>query len=163
MTALRRAKRDVALTTAIADIAGAWDVLTVTGALSRFADRASSTALDTLMWRGARDNEITLADEAAPSEAAGLFILGLGKLGAHELNYSSDIDLIAFYDAERLNYIGRQSQPQFYIRIVQGFVKMLESRTRDGYVFRTDLRLRPDPGSTPVAVSMGAAEAYYES
>ena len=163
MTALRRAKRDVALTTAIADIAGAWDVLTVTGALSRFADRASSTALDTLMWRGARDNEITLADEAAPSEAAGLFILGLGKLGAHELNYSSDIDLIAFYDAERLNYIGRQSPPQFYIRIVQGFVKMLESRTRDGYVFRTDLRLRPDPGSTPVAVSMGAAEAYYES
>ncbi len=163
MTALRLAKRDVALATAIADIAGAWDVFKVTGALSRFADRAATTALDTMMWRGARDNEIELADDAAPSRTAGLFILGLGKLGAHELNYSSDIDLIAFYDAERLNYIGRQSPPQFYIRVVQGFVKLLESRTRDGYVFRTDLRLRPDPGSTPVAVSMRAAEAYYES
>ncbi len=163
MTALRLAKRDVALATAIADIAGAWDVFKVTGALSRFADRAATTALDTMMWRGARDNEIELADDAAPSRTAGLFILGLGKLGAHELNYSSDIDLIAFYDAERLNYIGRQSPPQFYIRVVQGFVKLLESRTRDGYVFRTDLRLRPDPGSTSVAVSMRAAEAYYES
>jgi glutamate-ammonia-ligase adenylyltransferase len=163
MTALRRAKRDVALATAVADIAGAWDVAMVTGALSRFADRAAATALDTMIWRGARDNEIQLKDEAAPSDTAGLFILGLGKLGAHELNYSSDIDLIAFYDAERLDYIGRQSPPQFYIRAVQGFVKMLESRTRDGYVFRTDLRLRPDPGSTPVAVSMRAAEAYYES
>ena len=162
-TALRRARRKVALSVALADIAGEWNVARVTGALSRFADTALDTALTTLLWQAAAQNEIRIADDAAPGAHAGLFILGLGKLGAHELNYSSDIDLIALYDPDRLDYIGRQSPPQFFIRVVQNIVKMLESRTRDGYVFRTDLRLRPDPGSTPVAVSVRGAESYYES
>ncbi len=163
MAALRRTRRKVALAVALADIAGEWEVLKVTGALSRFADTALASALSTLLWRAAAQNEIRLADENDPAAHAGLFVLALGKLGAFELNYSSDIDLITFYDAERLDYIGRQSPPQFYVRTVQGIVKMLESRTRDGYVFRTDLRLRPDPGSTPVAISVRAAETYYES
>ncbi|MFT5539553.1 MAG: glutamate-ammonia-ligase adenylyltransferase, partial [Alphaproteobacteria bacterium] len=167
MAALRRAKRHVALATAIADIAGAWNLNKVTKTLSRFADQAVNTALATLLGQASTQGEIALAtdlaDEDDPAARAGLFILGLGKLGAHELNYSSDIDLIALYDAERLTYTGRQSPPQFYIRIVQGLVKILETRTRDGYVFRTDLRLRPDPGSTPVAVSSQGAETYYES
>ncbi len=163
MAALRRARRKVALAVALADISGEWEVLKVTGALSRFADTALASALSTLLWQAAAQNEIRLADENDPTAHAGLFILALGKLGAFELNYSSDIDLIALYDAERLDYIGRQSPPQFYVRTVQGIVKMLESRTRDGYVFRTDLRLRPDPGSTPVAISVRAAETYYES
>jgi glutamate-ammonia-ligase adenylyltransferase len=163
MIALRRAKRHVALATAIADIAGAWNLNKVTQTLSRFADQAVGTALATLLWQAGNQGEVALADEDDPAAKAGLFILGLGKLGAHELNYSSDIDLIALDDAERLTYTGRQSPPQFYIRIVQGMVKILETRTRDGYVFRTDLRLRPDPGSTPVAVSAQGAETYYES
>ncbi len=163
MTALRAARRRVALATALADIGGAWDLERVTGALSRFADAAVGSALATLLWEAAARGEIALADGDAPADRAGLFVLGLGKLGAFELNYSSDIDLIAFYDPERLNYTGRQSPPQFYVRTVREMVAMLESRTRDGYVFRTDLRLRPDPGSTPLAVSVRAAEAYYES
>jgi glutamate-ammonia-ligase adenylyltransferase len=163
LAALRRARRTVALAVALADIAGDWDVPKVTRALSRFADRVLDTALTSLLWRAASRNEIALANEETPAAHAGLFILGLGKLGAHELNYSSDIDLIALYDADRLDYTGRQTPAQFYIGIVQSLVNMLERRTRDGYVFRTDLRLRPDPGSTPVAVSVRGAEAYYES
>jgi glutamate-ammonia-ligase adenylyltransferase len=163
MTALRQAKRHVALATAIADIAGVWTLNQVTQTLSCFADQAVDTALASLFWQALAQGEVKLADENDPAAQSGLFILGLGKLGAHELNYSSDIDLIAFYDAARLTYTGRQSPSQFYIRIVQGMVKILETRTRDGYVFRTDLRLRPDPGSTPLAVSAQGAETYYES
>ena len=160
---LRRTRAQAALAIGIADIAGLWDVTQVTGALSRFADTALTTALRALMRNAASSGEIDAPDPDAPEQESGLFILGLGKLGARELNYSSDVDLIAFYDPERLRYTGRQDPPRFYVRIVRELVDLLEARTRDGYVFRTDLRLRPDPGSTPVAVSVTAAESYYES
>ena len=163
MRRLRIARRRAALAIALADIAGYWELEQVTGALSRFADLAVTAALRALLREAVRNGEMETADPEAPERAAGLFVLGLGKLGAHELNYSSDIDLIAFYDPTRLAYTGRQDPPRFYVRIVRDLVNMLESRTRDGYVFRTDLRLRPDPGSTPLAVSVRAAEAYYES
>ena len=71
----------------------------------------------------------------------------MGKMGAHELNYSSDIDLIVFYDRERTALAtGRRSPPRFFVRLTRGLVKLLQERTGDGYVFRIDLRLRPDPG-----------------
>jgi glutamate-ammonia-ligase adenylyltransferase len=91
-----------------------------------------------------------------------MVVLGMGKFGARELNYSSDIDLIVLYDHERLDYTGRRSLPECMIAITKDLVRILDERTGEGYVFRTDLRLRPDPGSTPVAVSMVAAENYYE-
>jgi glutamate-ammonia-ligase adenylyltransferase len=163
MRRLRIARRRAALAIALADIASLWPLEQVTGALSRFADLAVTAALRSLMNDAIRAGEIENKESEAPEKDAGLFILGLGKLGAFELNYSSDIDLIAFYDPERLAYTGRQDKTRFYVRIVRDLVNMLESRTRDGYVFRTDLRLRPDPGSTPLAVSVRAAEAYYES
>ncbi|HSR55629.1 MAG TPA: glutamine-synthetase adenylyltransferase, partial [Alphaproteobacteria bacterium] len=160
---LRIARRRAALAIAIADITGHWRLEQVTGALSRFADESVTAALRALLREAVRNGELEVTDPEAPDREAGLFILGLGKLGAHELNYSSDIDLIAFYDTRRLKYTGRQDPPRFYVRVVRDLVNMLESRTRDGYVFRTDLRLRPDPSSTPLAVSVMAAEAYYES
>ena len=163
MAALRHARRRAALVVALADIAGAWDLTRVMAALSRFADAAVASALATLTAEAVRRGEIAVAEAADPAAFSGLFILGLGKLGAHELNYSSDIDLIALYDEDRQPYTGRQSPQQLNVRIVRDLVRMLESRTRDGYVFRTDLRLRPDPGSTPLAVSVTAAELYYES
>lgn len=163
MRRLRIARRRASLAIALADIASLWPLEQVTGALSRFADLAVTAALRSLLRDAVRAGEIESATPETPDDTAGLFILGLGKLGAFELNFSSDIDMIAFYDAERLAYTGRQDPPRFYIRIVRDLVNLLESRTRDGYVFRTDLRLRPDPGSTPLAVSVGAAEAYYES
>ena len=160
---LRVNRGRAALVIALADIAGVWDLVQVTGALSRFADIATTAALRAVMIEAAANGEIEPKDAAAPERDCGLFILGLGKLGARELNYSSDIDLIAFYDPDRLRYTGRQDAPRFFVRMVRDMVDMLETHTRDGYVFRTDLRLRPDPGSTPVAVSVAAAEAYYES
>src|SRR2546427_10363433 len=87
----------------------------------------------------------------------------MGKMGSAELNYSSDIDLIVFYDAAAATLaLGVEPSP-FYVRLTQRLVKLLQERTADGYVFRTDLRLRPDPASTAVAVSTRAATAYYES
>ena len=87
----------------------------------------------------------------------------MGKYGAFELNYSSDIDLIVFYDLARIRLrAGLEVQP-FFVRLTRDLVRLLTERTGDGYVFRTDLRLRPDPGATPLALSTDAALNYYES
>jgi glutamate-ammonia-ligase adenylyltransferase len=87
----------------------------------------------------------------------------MGKMGAGELNYSSDVDLIVFYDANAPNLANGVEPSPFYVRMTRGLVKLLQERTPDGYVFRTDLRLRPDPGSTQIAVSTASALDYYES
>ena len=77
----------------------------------------------------------------------------MGKMGAFELNYSSDIDLIVFYDpTRRRSPTGAEPAP-FFVRLTRGLVKLLQERTADGYVFRIDLRLRPDPASTQIAIS----------
>ncbi len=163
MAALRRARREVALTTAIADIAGIWPLEQVTGTLSRFADTALSIAVAHLLYTGHTSGEIELPSPEQPERDSGFFVLGMGKLGAKELNYSSDIDLILLFDHERVRYRGSRSVQQFFVRLARSLVRILEERTRDGYVFRTDLRLRPDPGSTPPVIATIAAETYYES
>ena len=159
MSRLRQAKRHVALTVGMADIAGYWTLEQVTAALSDFADRALAMALEMLTREAVAAGQIG----PATAETNGLFVLGMGKLGARELNYSSDIDLIVLYDAERIDYRGRASRQEFATRIARELVRIMEERTVDGYVFRTDLRLRPDPRSTPPAVSVAAAETYYAS
>jgi [glutamine synthetase] adenylyltransferase / [glutamine synthetase]-adenylyl-L-tyrosine phosphorylase len=160
---LRIARRRVALTVAVADLAQWWPLERVTGALSAFAEAALEAALRHLLSHAAQAGEIQLPDLDLPERDCGFFVLALGKLGARELNYSSDIDLICFYDAERVAYRGRQSPSQFYSRLTQELVGILADPTGDGYVFRVDLRLRPDPGSTPAALSTQAALTYYES
>lgn len=162
MTHLRRARRQIALAVAVADIAQWWPLERVTGALSAFAEAALEAALRHLLTDAAAAGEIQLLQPDLPERGCGFFVLGLGKLGARELNYSSDIDLICFYDAERIAYRGRKSPSQFYSRLTQDLVRMLADATADGYVFRVDLRLRPDPGSTPPALSTQAALTYYE-
>ncbi len=153
--ALRNARRRAALLIAIADIAGLWPLEKVTASLSRFADAVLTTAVDYLL------------DEAQAAEALagrnGYTVLALGKLGARELNYSSDIDLITLFDPDRVDYTGPKSPQDFFVRLTQDLIRLLQERTKDGYVFRTDLRLRPDAGATPVALSTTAAETYYES
>jgi len=160
---LRKAKRRAALLIAIADIAGWWPLDRVTGALSHFADTALGIAVRYLLTAGAAAGEIALADPSLPDRDSGLIVLGMGKLGARELNYSSDIDLIILFDGARARYTGRHSASQFFARLAQDLVRLMEERTADGYVFRTDLRLRPDPASTPPALSVLAALTYYES
>ncbi len=101
-------------------------------------------------------------DWLAP-DAAGYIVLAMGKHGAFELNYSSDIDLIVFYDPARVRLRAGLEVQHFFVRLTRDLVRLLQERTEHGYVFRTDLRLRPDPGSTPLAISTDAALNYYES
>lgn len=164
MAPLRQAKRRIALAVAAADIAGLWPLDRITGALSDFAALSVDTAMAVLLRHAAAQGDIDLPDtKGDPCAGSGFVAIGMGKLGARELNYSSDIDLIVLFDEERARYAGRRSAQEFFIRLTQQMVRLLHDRTEDGYVFRTDLRLRPDPGSFPVAVSMAQAEAYYES
>lgn len=162
MARLRHARREMALTTALADLCELWPLERVTRALSQFADLALNTAVAHLFAVAEAGGEIRT--NSGPGLAcSGYVVLGMGKLGAYELNYSSDIDLIVLYDEETVDYRGRRSVPEFFQRLTQVLVRILEERTAQGYVFRTDLRLRPDPGSTPPALSIGAAATYYES
>ncbi len=161
--ALRRAKRRVALLTALGDLSGVWPLETVTACLSSFCETALSTASGNLL-RALHDRDILrLPDPEKPETGSGFIILGMGKLGACELNYSSDIDLIVLFDDETTPAAESAEIQQHFIRMTRGLVKSMDERTGEGYVFRTDLRLRPDPGATPVAISTFAAETYYES
>src|SRR3546814_2413464 len=131
--------------------------------LSDLAALAIDSAMAVLLREAAADGDLGLADPADPCRGSGFVALCMGKLGARELNYSSDVDLIMLYDQDVVRYQGRKSALECFVRLTQQLVRLLSDRTEDGYVFRTDLRLRPDPGSTPVALSMAAAETYYES
>jgi len=163
MAGLRVAKRQVALTVAVADIADFWDLGQVTGALSRFADLALDLAVEAVLRQMASAGRITLADPDQPCRNAGFTVLGMGKLGALELNYSSDIDIIVLYDPDGMGAPDRDALREACIRGTRQLIQLLEQRTADGYVFRMDLRLRPDPGATPPAVALPAALSYYES
>jgi len=161
MAVLRSAKREAALAVAMADIAGWWTLEQVTAALTRFADAAVKGALRFLLRRAAAHG-MAEKDGAALEAESGLTVLAMGKYGAHELNYSSDIDLIVFYDAH-FPFTKRGDARGAAVDIVRGLVKLLSEITADGYVFRTDLRLRPDASATQAAISLEAAESYYES
>ncbi len=163
MRRLRIGKRRTALLAAVAELAGAWSLEQQTAALSRFAEAAIGAALRHLLREAVTRKRIALSDMADPERDSGLIVLGMGKLGAGELNYSSDIDLILFFDPAKSQVSARDGAQPFFSRLARDLVRILEERTGDGYVFRTDLRLRPDPGSTPLAMSIAAAMAYYES
>ena len=162
MAILRRAKRHAALAIALADIGGLWDVRQVTGALTRFADAAVKGALRFILKETAASNGFAERDPAKLEAMTGLVVLAMGKYGAFELNYSSDIDLVIFYDARKFPFRKRDDMRAAAVDIVKALVKLIAEVTSDGYVFRTDLRLRPDAGATQVAISTDAAEAYYE-
>ncbi len=162
MSHLRIAKRQASLLIGLADICGLWSLDKITGALSQLAETTLSLAAGHLLRQAHRSGEIVLPDPEALEKGGGLVILGMGKLGARELNYSSDVDLIILYDETKVDYRGRRSVQEFFVRLARDLVRLMEERTGDGYVFRTDLRLRPDPGSTPLAISLEAAETYYE-
>ncbi len=163
MAALRVAKRRIALTVALADIAGLWPLARVTAALSDFAEASLRLAVRQLLWQAAQAGWLALDRADEPERQSGFFVLGLGKLGARELNYSSDIDLVVLYDDDKVASAEREALPRNFIRLTRSLVRMMQERTPEGYVFRTDLRLRPDPAATPVAISTAAAELYYES
>ena len=162
MARLRRAKRKVAFLTALADLARVFTARDTTAWLSAVADAAVAAAIDHLLLAGHDGGKLTLKDRDNPAEGSGLIVLGMGKHGARELNYSSDIDLVIFYDPEAGILKDPDDAMETYGRMMRRLVRILQERTADGYVFRTDLRLRPDPGSTPLAVPVEAALIYYE-
>jgi [glutamine synthetase] adenylyltransferase / [glutamine synthetase]-adenylyl-L-tyrosine phosphorylase len=162
MLALRRAKAEAALLIALCDIGGVWPVMRVTGALTDLAVTSVQSALHFLLRQETTRGRMRPPDPDRPEEGCGLIVLAMGKMGAGELNFSSDIDLIVFYDAEASS-LAPDIEPQpFFVRIAQGLSRMLQQRSGEGYVFRVDLRLRPDPASTPLAISTASALHYYE-
>ena len=162
MARLRVAKRRAAFAIAAADIGGLWDLERVTRALTEFADACVKGALRFLLRDAAAKAEMAECDGKALEDSTGLVILAMGKYGAFELNYSSDIDLVVFYDPRRFPFRKRDDPRGAAVDLVRGLVKLLTEITADGYVFRVDLRLRPDAGATQVAISTDAAESYYE-
>jgi glutamate-ammonia-ligase adenylyltransferase len=163
MAALRHAKQEAALVIALADIGGLWDVMRVTQALTQFADCMVSCALSFLMREAAASGKLILADPVNPEHGCGVVVLALGKHGAGELNYSSDIDLVVFFDPDSPALAPGVEPGPLFVRITKALARLLQERTGDGYVLRVDLRLRPDPGSTAIAISLPAAFSYYEN
>ncbi|MGU3541074.1 bifunctional [glutamine synthetase] adenylyltransferase/[glutamine synthetase]-adenylyl-L-tyrosine phosphorylase [Methylobacterium sp. A54F] len=160
---LRRNRAAHALLVALADIGGVWDLDRVCRALSDFADASVCGGLDALLVQATEAGRFHPIDPAEPQAGCGLVVLGLGKHGAGELNYSSDIDLVVFFDPERAPLKEGLEPTPFFSRLAQGLARLLQERTGDGYVHRVDYRLRPDPGSTPTAMSLNSAYGYYES
>lgn len=162
MTALRRMKSEAALLIALCDIGGVWPVMRVTRALTDIAVTSVQCAIRFLLKQEAARGRLLPPDAEHPEIGSGLVVLAMGKMGAGELNYSSDIDLIVFYELEAPTLAESIEPSPFFVKVAQGLSRLLQSRTADGYVFRVDLRLRPDPASTPVAISIAAALHYYE-
>jgi glutamate-ammonia-ligase adenylyltransferase len=159
---LRLAKRHVALATAIADIGGAWTLEEVTSTLSDLAEGALRLATAHLLHTTHAKGDLRLPHPDAPDRGSGFAVLAMGKLGARELNFSSDIDLILLYDSGAHPYTAERNGATF-ARLARDLVSLMQHRDVNGYVFRTDLRLRPDPASTPLAVTLATALGYYES
>lgn len=163
MTALRVYKAEVALMTALADLGGVWGVMQVTRVLSEAADAALQGAVRFLFRQAAAKGDWLPEDPQQPEQGSGYIVLAVGKYGACELNYSSDIDLIVFYELALARVRPGLEAPTFFVRLTRDLVRLMDERTAAGYVFRTDLRLRPDAGATQIALSTGAAAQYYES
>ncbi|MBU4530147.1 MAG: bifunctional [glutamine synthetase] adenylyltransferase/[glutamine synthetase]-adenylyl-L-tyrosine phosphorylase [Hoeflea sp.] len=163
MQGLRRAKRRVSLTLALNDLSRQIDARHTTVGLSDLADATLGAAFDHLLRAGHDAGKLTLPDPDNPCDKSGLIVLGMGKHGARELNYSSDIDIVVFFDPEAGIVKDSDEATDVFARMVRRLVRIMQERTGDGYVFRTDLRLRPDPGSTPLAFPLDAAMNYYES
>ncbi|MFT0891128.1 bifunctional [glutamine synthetase] adenylyltransferase/[glutamine synthetase]-adenylyl-L-tyrosine phosphorylase [Pseudochelatococcus sp. G4_1912] len=162
MRQLRQARAEHALLVALADLGGVWDLEAVIYSLSAFADAAVGSAIRFLLKQAKDSGRFTPPDPDDIEAGSGLVTLALGKHGAGELNYSSDIDIVLFYDPDA-PVSGRAEPPAFFVKLARDLVKLLQERTADGYVFRVDLRLRPDPGSTAPAVSLPTAFSYYET
>src|SRR5258705_4022932 len=162
MHLLRRMKSEAALLIALCDIGGVWPVMRVTAALTDLAVTSVQTALRFLLRQEVARGRMTALNQDRPEEGSGLIVLAMGKMGAGELNYSSDIDLIVFFDPAATSLSQDIEPAPFFVRVTQAIARLVQQRSGDGYVFRVGLRLRPDPASTQVAISTDAALHYYE-
>lgn len=162
MTRLRTAKRRLSFIAALADLGRIFVARDTTRWLSDMADASLAAAIDHLLVSSHQSGKLTLKSLETPSEGSGLIVLGMGKLGAQELNYSSDIDAVVFFEPSAEIVADPLDALETFGRMMRKLIRIMQERTADGYVFRTDLRLRPDPGSTPLAIPVEAALTYYE-
>lgn len=162
MMHLRRYKQATSLSIALWDLADAMPQHIILSALSQAAELSVEAGLRYLIAREVAVGKCTFDLPQKGLEGLGFVLLGMGKLGAFELNYSSDIDLIALYDQDAEVLAEGQEPSVFWVRLIKRLVRLIQERTGDGYAYRMDLRLRPDPGSTPLAVSLSGALQYYE-
>lgn len=162
MANLRLAKTEAHFLIALSDLAGVVGAGATMRRMSDLADACVSAAVCFLLRETQRQGKLSLPDSADPARDSGWILLGMGKLGAGELNFSSDIDLVVFFDPDAPSITDPSEAADLFARLTRRLARVLQDRTEHGYVFRTDLRLRPDPGSTPLAISVGAALNYYE-
>ncbi len=162
MTSLRQLKLEGHVLIALGDLSGLFVTKDTTFWLSRLAEECVGAAVRFLLRDAHEAGKLRLPDPKHPAQDSGWIILAMGKFGAFELNYSSDIDLIVFIDEHSPAITDPYECVETFSRLTRRLVRILQDRTADGYVFRTDLRLRPDPGSTPLAIPVGAALNYYE-
>ncbi|MGF1501787.1 MAG: bifunctional [glutamine synthetase] adenylyltransferase/[glutamine synthetase]-adenylyl-L-tyrosine phosphorylase [Paracoccaceae bacterium] len=160
---LRESKARAALLIALADLGGVWSLGNVTGALTELADRAVAAAVRRLLSDAVARGRLPGLGPDALEKGAGYAVIAMGKMGARELNFSSDIDLICLFDQDRFAPDDLAEAKAAFIKITQALIRLLSDQTAEGYVFRTDLRLRPAPSTTPVCLAMETAERYYES
>jgi len=149
---LRRKRYGLALAVALGDLAGELPLEEVTRLLSGFADQAINEAV-----------AAAIAERVPNAEPQGFAVIAMGKLGSCELNYSSDVDLLLLFDPETFPKRSRDDAGEAAVRIGRRLIELLQKRTEDGYVQRVDLRLRPSPEVTPIALPVNAAISHYES
>lgn len=163
MMILRVFKQNAALFIALADLSEIWSVIEVYEAVTQIADEAIKQSVNYLLHQAALKGDYLPEDiNNIKGQDSGYIILAMGKQGASELNYSSDVDLIIFFDKERIRLKETVEPSKFFVALTRNLVKLMQEQTADGYVFRVDLRLRPDPGATQIALSTAAAYTYYE-
>ncbi|HEU4985751.1 MAG TPA: bifunctional [glutamine synthetase] adenylyltransferase/[glutamine synthetase]-adenylyl-L-tyrosine phosphorylase [Rhizobiaceae bacterium] len=163
MRALRELKAEAHFLIALGSLAGEADAAATVDRLSLLAEACVRAAVNFLLRDAHAAGKLKLPDPAKPDVGSGWILLAMGKLGAHELNFSSDIDLIALFNPAAPAILDRYEASELFVRLTRRLIRILQDRTENGYVFRTDLRLRPDPGSTPLAIPVEAALNYYES
>ncbi|GHC69226.1 bifunctional [glutamine synthetase] adenylyltransferase/[glutamine synthetase]-adenylyl-L-tyrosine phosphorylase [Limoniibacter endophyticus] len=163
MRLLRQLKAQAHFLIALDDIANNVEPQVTVERLSDLASACVNATVNFLLREAHGRGKIALPDESQPGRGSGWIVLAMGKLGARELNFSSDIDLISFLDPDAPAILDRMEAGDLFSKLTQRMMRILQDRTEHGYVFRTDLRLRPDPGSTPLCIPVGAALVYYES
>ncbi|MGZ5600737.1 MAG: bifunctional [glutamate--ammonia ligase]-adenylyl-L-tyrosine phosphorylase/[glutamate--ammonia-ligase] adenylyltransferase, partial [Methylobacter sp.] len=161
MTKLRDFRRREMVRIAWRDLAG-WAELSETLAdLSHLADACIQYALDFLYQEACDLRGTPLLSDGSPQQ---IVVLGMGKLGAYELNYSSDIDLIFAYAEDGVLQDRKEtSYGEFFTKLCRNLIKVLDEITVDGFVFRTDIRLRPYGDSGPIIMTFDGMENYYQT
>ncbi|MEG9883787.1 MAG: bifunctional [glutamine synthetase] adenylyltransferase/[glutamine synthetase]-adenylyl-L-tyrosine phosphorylase [Hyphomicrobiales bacterium] len=160
---LRCSRLRMALGVGLLDLGNVWTAREVSEGLSAFADAAVGGAVDWLIRDSMGKGAIIGLDPRRPGRGSHYIVLAMGKYGARELNYSSDIDLVVSYDPKAAPLAADIEASRFFVRLTRKLVQALQDRTAQGYVFRVDLRLRPDPRATNVAIAVETVARYYEN